>query len=81
MTLPGCTTVVPVGGPVASQRDSRFPLRGSTGFYAGTPRFIALGETPNLLRYSVAKVVELRNPNRDATSRTFSRPSSSARRA
>ena len=32
MTLPGCTTVVPVGGPVASQRDSRFPLRGSTGF-------------------------------------------------
>ena len=31
MTLPAVTTVVPVGGPVASQRDSRFPLRGRTG--------------------------------------------------
>lgn len=31
MTLPAATTVFPVGGPVASQRDSRFPLRGSTG--------------------------------------------------
>ncbi len=31
MTLLAVTTVVPVGGPVASQRDSRFPLRGRTG--------------------------------------------------